>query len=113
MLDDMTGTSVGPFTYAIPLEGMYALGDTLGGGFSRFNTSPTVPTWGIGIVSIVYGSPCATPGALYSNTQGSTGLMDSVYVCIYNGGSPQWRSIKPCANRSTVADFYCQPRHDF
>jgi hypothetical protein len=95
VVDDMTGTSLGNSpTYSMPVEGMYALGDTLGTKqFSRFNTDPAAPTWGIGNTST--GSKCTTPGALYSNTQGISNSKDSVYVCIYNGGSPQWRSIEP------------------
>jgi hypothetical protein len=98
VLDDMTGTSLGSGTvYSVPVAGMYVLGDMMGSGqFSRFSSSPiAAPTWGVGSVSggVLGGQTCTAPGTLFSNVGG--GSHTSVYVCIYNGGSPQWRSITP------------------
>ncbi len=67
---------------------MYVLGESIGGGYSRFATTPSpgistgsgstvVPTWGVGSTPGV--GSCTTPGALYSNTQGVTG--NAVFVC--------------------------------
>jgi hypothetical protein len=94
--DDVTGSTVGltaqpPNTRYV---GSYVLGDKIGGGYSRFTTSPSVqatnntcsgqsfevtdvPTWQVG--STTPGNSCTTPGAVYSNTAGTVG--SSVYVC--------------------------------
>jgi hypothetical protein len=88
--DDVTGTSIP----APMLTGAYALGEALGSGYSRFTstmgaivsngTASTAPTWSVG--NTVAAGPCTTPGALYSNTSGGSGI--SVYVCTTSGWKP-------------------------
>jgi len=90
--DDATGTSIPVATTFF--TGMYILGETISGGYSRFSTSPSAtvstgaqsaaPAWGVG--SGQASGTCATPGALYSNTAGGT--MTSVYVCTTSGWKP-------------------------
>jgi hypothetical protein len=101
--DDVTGTSLiriagSPTT----TTGMYVLGEVLGGGNTRFAVSPAptgnfassssvVPTWGVGIASPAT-QTCSTPGALYSNTQG-TSSGNAVFVCTGFSGSFVWQPI--------------------
>lgn len=100
--DDVTNTSIAAPVGAAGTTGVdtaiYALGAEVGGGsggISRFSTSPSpsgssangatmVPTWGVGQTSV--SGSCNTPGALYSNTPGSS----SIYVCKYNSGTPPY-----------------------
>lgn len=99
VLDDQTGTAIGPTTGTMEFLGLYALGEEVGGSaaqFSRFVTNPSAsqsetgcngstytltltpaPTWSVGNGAPSSGT-CA-PGALYSNVGGGTGT--SVYVC--------------------------------
>jgi hypothetical protein len=81
--DDVTGTTLTDGAVA-----MYVLGEgatTNGGGGSlgrtRFTTSPSVPNWGVGsgIPSTPY-VPCPT-GSLFSNTGGTSGSHNTLYVC--------------------------------
>jgi hypothetical protein len=86
--DDVTGK-----TLSDSYLGMYVLGEqvTDGGssiGYSRFSTSPHTPTWGVGS-SGPGTSSCAT-GALYSNTSGTSGSTDTLYICA--GGA--WVAFK-------------------
>jgi hypothetical protein len=81
---------------------MYVLGEQLTGGssnigFSRFTTSPSVPTWSNGS-----GSPSNTVtcklGALYSNTGGKSGSSNTWWVCSPAhangcGTTPCWANI--------------------
>jgi hypothetical protein len=109
--DDQTDATISgcrPAGCAIPISsGMYFLGRPYGGNtgqFSRFATSPSntpqygtgstvVANWGFGPSPGVPGTPCYTPGALYSFT-GATGTADSVEVCTFiSTGGFQWASI--------------------
>jgi hypothetical protein len=100
--DDQTSTTIPGCTAtgcATPItSALYALGRTEGGdyGYSRFasnpasslygSTSSLVPTWGLGTTASVSGTPCYTPGTLYSYTAGTSGA-DSVNVCTFSTGS--------------------------
>ena len=94
--DDVTGTSIQ--VTSTPTTGMYALGEPTDSGNSRFSTSPsavstssgapTAPTWGVGSDGAIGGQTCVTPGSLYSNTGGGTGM--SVFVCTSGN---HWMSI--------------------
>jgi hypothetical protein len=113
--DDLTGTTTTLGTTAVPgtTVGMYALGDPVSGlstaQYSRFAidpssvvgpqsclvngshyplTSSAVPTWGLGGAALSTSATCTTPGALYSNTAG-TSTTNSIYVC--SGGN--WLKI--------------------
>jgi len=113
--DDLTGTTTTLPTSAAPgaIVGMYVLGDPLSGfsvpPYSRFAidpstvvqqtpclvsgtnytlTSSAVPTWGLGSAALSTSATCTTPGALYSNTAG-TSTTNSIYVC--SGGN--WLKI--------------------
>jgi hypothetical protein len=84
--DDVTTTTLTDATV-----GMYALGeeDVLGGGgaplgHARFTTSPSVPNWSVGS-NIPGGTIACKTGGLYSNTAGTIGSHDTLYVC--EGGS--------------------------
>jgi hypothetical protein len=105
VLDDVTGTAIAAPNSggAQSLAAIYALGYEVGGGsggYSRFTTTPSVtnsstggtmvPTWGVGDTSVT-GSPCNTPGSVYSNTAGASNT--SVYVCTYNGSTYHWEPI--------------------
>jgi hypothetical protein len=99
--DDVTSTSIqGCAPCELPAgSAIYTLGESVGGGYSRFATTPAnssqnygthstpVPTWGAGQNPITSGSACLTPGALYSNTSGGSGT--TIYVCTYSG----WLSL--------------------
>jgi hypothetical protein len=106
--DDVTGTTLVRLSSTSPptTVGMYVLGEALGGnaGHTRFAVSPAptgnfassstvVPTWGVGTVGVATQS-CSTPGALYSNTQG-TSSGNAVFVCTGSSGSFAWQPIPP------------------
>jgi hypothetical protein len=105
--DDVTGTSIAAPT-TVPTNipwttGIYILGEPLGGisgASSRFTTSPSpsdpnntgstlTPTWGVG--SGLASGSCNVPGALYSNTQGSS--HSTGYVCTGQNSAFTWVSI--------------------
>jgi hypothetical protein len=80
--DDLTSTTLTDVSV-----GMYVLGEVAaingeGGvvGYSRFTTSPSVPTWVVSGVSAPPTSLCKT-GSLYSNTAGTSGSHNTLYVC--------------------------------
>jgi hypothetical protein len=79
--DDLTGAQL-----VDTAVGVYALGKKSNGGYSRFTTSPSAATWGVG--SVAPGSSCS-PGSLYSNTSGSP---KALYACLV--GTSQWSAIK-------------------
>ena len=91
--DDVTGTTL-PFSTDV-FVGMYALGQSLSGGYSRFSTSPRTPTWGVGsLSSSIASASCAgstTPananGSLFSNT--NTSVTGTLFACV--GGL--WHSV--------------------
>jgi hypothetical protein len=102
VLDDVTGTTLSnPGISSNDTDqnvGMYVLGELVAGSsssgsaeYSRFTTSPRIPTWGAG--NNVPGSSCSTgsPGSLYSNT-GATfgGGANTVFVCV----GTSWVAIK-------------------
>jgi len=106
--DDVSGTTLVRLSSTSPptTAGMYVLGEALGGnaGHTRFAVSPAptgnfassstvVPTWGVGTVGVATQS-CSTPGAVYSNTQG-TSSGNSVFVCTGSSGSFVWQPIPP------------------
>jgi hypothetical protein len=87
--DDVTGTTIAPpsgSSSTIWLSGSYILGDQIGTSsvqYNRFSTSPAVPSWGVGAISVSAGATCPAIGALYSNTKGASG--STVYVCTTSG----------------------------
>jgi hypothetical protein len=104
--DDASGTSIVRLSSGgeLPLTtAIYALGEPDAGGYTRFATNPAnptanydssstiVPTWGVNDGSISSGSSCLTPGALYTNTGGSSGSI--MYVCTYGTSGFVWKPI--------------------
>jgi hypothetical protein len=83
--DDATGT--GLLATSDDHVGMYVLGKSANGGYSRFTTSPRVATWAVG--SGGPGSGSCAPGSLYSNTNGSA---PALYACVVSTST--WQSIK-------------------
>lgn len=83
LADDVTGTKLPHGSLAI-----YVLGEAVGSGYSRFTTSESVPTWIVG--SSTPGSSCSSTstGSLYSNTTGTSGGNDTLYVCTGTTWSP-------------------------
>jgi hypothetical protein len=85
--DQVTGASLSNSTD--PLVGMYILGEQLGTStspiqYSRFSTSPTYPTWGVGNTSPASGSSCnatSANGSLYSNSSSSS-TTGTLFVCV-------------------------------
>jgi|HubBroStandDraft_6_1064221.scaffolds.fasta_scaffold09469_3 hypothetical protein len=84
--DDETNTDIAAPAYpAQGFLGLYALGEKIGSGYSRFvtNTSggPEIPTWGVG--SSAPGSSCAGQnGSIFSNT-GTVGTgPGTLWVCV-------------------------------
>lgn len=69
--DDVTSTTLTDTTV-----GVYALGETVGGGVSRFTTSPNAVTWGVG--SAAPAGTCLN-GSIFSDT-GATAA-HALYVC--------------------------------
>lgn len=80
--DDLTSTSLLDTSV-----GIYALGKNLNNGYSRFTTSPSAATWGVG--SSAPGTSSCSPGSLYSNTSGNP---KALYVCLVS--TSQWSGIK-------------------
>jgi hypothetical protein len=83
--DDLTSTLLSGASD--PSVGIYALGKSANGGYSRFTTSPNAATWGVG--SSAPGTTSCSPGSLYSNTGGSP---KALYVCL--GSTSQWSGVK-------------------
>jgi hypothetical protein len=75
--------------------GMYVLGESITAsstvvGFSRFTTSPSYPTWGVGASSI--SGSCTSVGSLFSNVNGSSG--NNLYACIPTSSTARnWKVI--------------------
>ena len=92
--DDVTGTTL-PFS-TDEFVGLYALGQSLDGGYSRFSSSPRTPTWGVGSpTSSITGTSCTgstTPassnGSLFSNT--NTSLTGTLFACV----AGLWQVVK-------------------
>lgn len=68
-------------------EPVQAAGSTVG--YSRFSTSPSVPTWLVGPNSPGTGGSCAI-GSLYSATSGSSGTL---FGCRGSSGVGSWHNI--------------------
>jgi hypothetical protein len=84
--DNETGTTLSDATV-----GMYVLGEPVAIGsktYSRFTTSPSVPTWLIGTASP--SGSCAPAGAIYSRTSSSTSP-PTIWGCAASNG---WQAIK-------------------
>jgi hypothetical protein len=103
--DDVTGTTIGSVSHNFPsTAAMYILGEPVPSNstsqYSRFSVSPSftqsgtvrtvVATWGVGTAAPANIS-CSTPGALYSNTNGTPG--STIYVCTDLSGSLLWKNI--------------------
>ena len=75
---------------------MYALGEkdtTTAGAYSRFTTSPSVPTWGVGSKHPT-GTGC-TRGSIYSCTGGSSDCQSkALWDCTPSGTSTMWSAVK-------------------
>jgi hypothetical protein len=78
---------------------LYALGNTITGttgGYSRYTTSapkpsttpPPVPTWGVGALGSSPPSGTCPAGALFSNTTGTSGGKDTLWVCVGTAWKP-------------------------
>jgi hypothetical protein len=87
--DDQTRTTLAASSKAS--VGVYILGERVGPGFSRFTTSPDVPTWVSGNAAIPASTSCSQSGSLYSNTTGTSGGGDTWYVC--EGSPSKWANI--------------------
>ncbi len=95
--DDQTGTSLMALTTGVPWSvGLYVLGESMAGaGYSRFTTDPSpvtngsapmptpLPTWGVGTTDLST-SPCNTPGALFTNINGTSA---TTFVCTGSGST--------------------------
>jgi hypothetical protein len=86
--DDVTGSFLS--TQTDDHVGMYVLGESKSGGYSRFTTSPRVPTWAVGTAAPA--GSCSR-GSLYSCTTSLTGnqCSDGLWVC---SGSSGWAAIQ-------------------
>ena len=87
--DDLTGPQLSD-----PSVGIYALGDSVNGGYSRYTTSPNLPTWVAG-PNFPSGSSCAR-GSLYSCTGGSMSCDGAaLWACaLYTNGVLQWLAVR-------------------
>jgi len=85
IVDHLTST-----TLTDSYVGAYFVGEPLStsnsGPFTRFTTSPSAPTWGVG-TSSVSGEVCSSNGSIFSNTAGGAG--STLYVCV----SGHWRDV--------------------
>ncbi len=104
ILDDNTGdflfNSANPKTKDTDRSvGLYVVGEsyTRSPEFSRFTTSPSWQTWGVGTGAppTAAVSVCA-PGSLYSNTSASSSGPDTIYICMKSSatGTTQWYALK-------------------
>jgi hypothetical protein len=98
--DDVTSTNVGvpPGSAIEYVTGLYVLGESVAGGYSRFSTTPATtpapgtPTWGVAnLGSTLPSTPCPA-GSVFSNTGGST-KANTVYVCEFSGSSTVWNAV--------------------
>jgi hypothetical protein len=90
IVDQQTGTTLAynPDSHV----GMYVLGEAIGNGYSRFSTSPTFPTWGVGKNSI--SGACGSVGSLFSNTSGTSGGGNNLYACVPTSSiARSWQAI--------------------
>jgi hypothetical protein len=101
ILDNVTSTEPAPYVRANAYVGMYVIGNknNQAPGYSRFTASPGTnyyttsqsgaPTLAIGATA-PGGMTCTTPGTIYSNTAGTQGGNNTVFVC--KGGN--WHAFK-------------------
>jgi hypothetical protein len=89
--DQLTGTTL---AYSSDSHvGMYVLGESIGGGYSRFSTSATYPTWGVGKASSISGS-CTSVGSLFSNISGTSSGNNNLYACVPTSTTANgWKAI--------------------
>jgi hypothetical protein len=74
--------------------GIYALGESASGGYSRFTTSPNAPTWAVGTGFPSNNTAC-TRGSLYSCIGGSTSCNSAaLWACALSGGTAKWLAVK-------------------
>jgi hypothetical protein len=93
--DDILGTPL-TVTGGDAMVGLYILGQQFGTTsntpqYSRFSSSPRIPTWGVGSSAPAASSSCnasSATGSLYSSV--STGAGGNLFVCVGN----QWRKIQ-------------------
>jgi hypothetical protein len=85
ILDSLTGA-----TLTDAHIGTYIVGQAVSGGYSRFTTSPALPTWAVG--SSAPSGTCTSNGSLFSNTGGGSGT--TLYACANNGTSTTWTAVK-------------------
>jgi hypothetical protein len=83
--DDLTSTILTDATVGLYVVGEQVFAGTNSVGYSRFTTSPNLPTWLIG--SGTPGSSCAT-GSLYSNTQGP--ISSTLSTCV----ATAWKTVQ-------------------
>jgi len=86
--DDLTGTYLFD-----PTVGIYALGESANGGYSRYTTSPNAATWAVG-ASYPQGT-CAR-GSLYSCIGGGTGTTcssNALWACALSGSTVGWLPV--------------------
>jgi hypothetical protein len=74
--DDMTGANLSDANVA-----MYALGESMSGGISRFSTSKSVPTWFVGNGAPTSCSTGVVNGSLYSSIT-KTSSNGPLWVCV-------------------------------
>jgi hypothetical protein len=109
ILDDLTSTAVGvsPGSSIEYTAGIYAVGRSMAGGYSRFSTTntntssqtstnPATPVWATASLgaSQLPETPCPI-GSIFSNAAGTTGSKDTIYVCQFNSGgtATQWTGL--------------------
>ena len=91
--DEVTSTHL--ITAQDPYIGMYVLGNAANGGYARFTTSPSVPTWSNGTSAPTTGS--CTQGSLYSCTGSASQCTQNsnsyaLFGCPTQGGN--WSGIR-------------------
>jgi hypothetical protein len=96
--DDLTQTTLADSSVAMYIVGMPFTNGTTTVGYSRFTTSPRLPSWGVGTGTAAGACPATAIGGLFSKTNGSPG--STLYVCAPTSsaassmGSSAWRAIK-------------------
>ena len=86
--DDVTASTTSTVKLTDATVGLYAIGESASvtnatHPFSRFTTSPNLPTWFQGSANAP--SSCSVIGSLYSNKSGLSGSKNSWYVCTSTG----------------------------
>lgn len=107
ILDDLTGNYLYDSGLAITVDtdrsvGLYVEGESFNRTpvvVSRFTTSPSWQTWGVGIgAPPTSTNPVCKPGSLYSNTSATygSGSPNTIYICMKPSptGAAQWYALK-------------------